>query len=46
MEAEELMQQADVALYRAKDNGRHCFQVFEAGMADGLREKDENAVRL
>lgn len=32
LDAEDLMQQADLALYQAKSNGRHCFQVFEAGM--------------
>jgi predicted signal transduction protein with EAL and GGDEF domain len=43
MDAGELMQKADIALYRAKDSGRHCFQVFEAGMSEELQEKDENA---
>jgi diguanylate cyclase (GGDEF)-like protein len=40
MDAEELMQQADIALYRAKNSGRHCFQVFQAGMEEGLPEKE------
>lgn len=43
MDAEELMQQADIALYRAKSGGRHCFQVFKTGLNKGLQEKNETA---
>jgi diguanylate cyclase (GGDEF)-like protein len=35
----ELMRRADVALYRAKAEGRHCARAFEAGMDVQLRER-------
>lgn len=34
-----LMHRADVALYRAKDDGRGCYRFFEAGMDDHVRAK-------
>jgi diguanylate cyclase (GGDEF)-like protein len=40
MDADELMQRADIALYRAKNSGRHCYQVFEAGLNEELPEKE------
>jgi diguanylate cyclase (GGDEF)-like protein len=39
MDAEALLQHADDALYLAKDRGRHCFQVFTAGLDESLGEK-------
>jgi len=40
MDAKVLLRHADAALYRAKDRGRHCFQVFTAGLNESLREKE------
>jgi diguanylate cyclase (GGDEF)-like protein len=40
IDAEELMQQADIALYRAKNCGRHCFQVFDAALHESLPENE------
>jgi diguanylate cyclase (GGDEF)-like protein len=39
--AEELLRDADIALYAAKDAGRHCFVVFEAEMQTVLRSRHE-----
>ncbi len=36
---EELLRNADLALYRAKAEGRGCFRFFEAGMDAKLRER-------
>ena len=36
---EELMYRADVALYRAKANGRSCFRTFELGMDAHVRAR-------
>ncbi|MGZ8999357.1 MAG: putative bifunctional diguanylate cyclase/phosphodiesterase, partial [Allosphingosinicella sp.] len=35
----ELMRRADVALYRAKADGRHCARSFEPGMDEQMRER-------
>ena len=40
MDTEALLQHADDALYLAKDCGRHCFQVFTAGLDKSLRDKE------
>src|ERR1035441_7763497 len=32
VEAEVLLKRVDAAMYRAKERGRHCFQVFTADM--------------
>jgi diguanylate cyclase (GGDEF)-like protein len=43
-----LMRRADVALYRAKDDGRGRFAFFEAGMDERVHERAalENALRI
>jgi len=38
-DAETLMKHADAALYRAKNRGRNCFQVFAAGCDEDTIEK-------
>ncbi|MFA5082743.1 MAG: EAL domain-containing protein, partial [Hydrogenophilaceae bacterium] len=43
-----LLKNADTAMYRAKEDGRHCFRFFNAGMAEqaALQVARENALRL
>ena len=41
LDTESLMQHADAALYRAKNRGRNCFEVF----ADGLDERPDEKER-
>jgi len=38
-DADAFLRNADAALYRAKNCGRHCFQVFSAGLYEGQGEK-------
>jgi diguanylate cyclase (GGDEF)-like protein len=38
-DADAFLRNADAALYRAKNHGRHCFQVYSAGLDEGQREK-------
>jgi diguanylate cyclase (GGDEF)-like protein len=44
-DADAFLRNADAALYRAKNRGRHCFQVFSAGQDEGLwkKERERNA---
>jgi predicted signal transduction protein with EAL and GGDEF domain len=38
---EKILQQADLALYKAKREGRNCYRVYERGMNDPLRLRNE-----
>ncbi len=38
-DADAFLRNADAALHRAKNRGRHCFQIFSAGLNEGQREK-------
>jgi diguanylate cyclase (GGDEF)-like protein len=44
MDSEALMQHADAALYRAKDRGRNCFQVFAAGWEENFEAREPEEV--
>ena len=46
--AGELMQKADIAMYRAKSTGRNCYRVFAPGMLTEvqLRQEQEAQLRL
>lgn len=44
MDSEVLLRHADAALYRAKNGGRHCFQVFSVGLDGSFREKERGRV--
>ena len=37
---EELLRDADIALYEAKYNGKSCYRIFESSMLDGSRLPD------
>jgi diguanylate cyclase (GGDEF)-like protein len=39
--AEELLRHADIAMYRAKWEGRNCYAVFETGMQETMRSRLE-----
>jgi predicted signal transduction protein with EAL and GGDEF domain len=41
MDFKVLLRRADAALYCAKDNNRHCFQVFSAGLEESPRENEQ-----
>jgi diguanylate cyclase (GGDEF)-like protein len=45
-DAEILVQQADTALYQAKEQGRNGFHFFEPGMDDAVRRRAEMEVAL
>ena len=40
LDADDFLRNADAALYRAKESGRHCLQIFAAGLDESLREKE------
>ena len=42
----DVLQQADLALYKAKREGRNCYRVYEPGMNDPLRLRNELEVGL
>lgn len=44
--AEELIQQADSALYQAKNDGRNCYKYFSDSMTRAARERIEMETRL
>ncbi|NJM13086.1 MAG: diguanylate cyclase [Synechococcaceae cyanobacterium SM1_2_3] len=44
--AEELLQQADAALYQAKNEGRGRFQYFSADLTEAARQRIEMEARL
>lgn len=44
--AESLLQQADAAMYRAKEEGRGCFQFFNESMTHAARERIHLDARL
>ena len=39
--AEELLRDADIAMYQAKWEGKHCYAVFESGMGDAVQTRVE-----
>lgn len=41
-----LLDKADIALYKAKEIGRNCFYIYQAGMASALISKATTAERL
>jgi diguanylate cyclase (GGDEF)-like protein/PAS domain S-box-containing protein len=41
VDVENVLQQADLALYKAKREGRNCYRVYERGMNDPLRLRNE-----
>ncbi|WP_235007997.1 putative bifunctional diguanylate cyclase/phosphodiesterase [Caballeronia humi] len=41
VEADTVLQQADLALYKAKRDGRNCYHLYERGMNDPLRLRNE-----
>jgi diguanylate cyclase (GGDEF)-like protein/PAS domain S-box-containing protein len=41
IDADILLQQADLALYKAKREGRNCFRIFEPGTNDPMRARHE-----
>lgn len=41
VDADTVLQQADLSLYKAKREGRDCYRVYEQGMNDPLRLRDE-----
>ena|GEM_PF-5714926 len=41
VEHDTVLQQADLALYKAKREGRNCYRIYERGMNDPLRLRNE-----
>ncbi|AGX87220.1 two-component system response regulator [Candidatus Symbiobacter mobilis] len=46
IDAEQLLRQADQALYQAKLSGKNCFHVFDADRDMGLRSRHEQVDRI
>lgn len=46
VDAADLMRQADIALYQAKDNGRGRYQLFAGEMDDAVRERRQLEIEL
>ncbi len=44
--AEELLRDADIAMYRAKWDGKNCYVLFESGMEDAAQDRMELEVDL
>jgi diguanylate cyclase (GGDEF)-like protein len=46
LSAEELLRDADIAMYRAKWSGKNCYVVFETGMQDAIQARMEMEMDL
>ncbi len=46
VDGSELLRRADLALYSAKQQGRNCYRVFEAGLDESSRKRGEIDSRL
>ena len=46
IEPSEIMRNADLALYRAKADGRNCFRLFDPAMAEEIQSRRELAIAL
>jgi diguanylate cyclase (GGDEF)-like protein len=44
--ADELLRNADIAMYRAKWDGKNCYAVFVSGMEDGVQRRVELELEL
>lgn len=40
LDADDFLRNADVALYRAKESGRNCLQIFAVGLDESLQEQE------